>query len=64
MEVSGQLYDPAALPPKEGANDTHWIGSWVSPEARLDAVVKKKNCPTPARTRTPDHAARIPALYR
>jgi hypothetical protein len=26
MEVSGQLHDPAILPPKERAHGTHWIG--------------------------------------
>jgi hypothetical protein len=40
MEVSGQLHAPAALPPREGAPGTRWIGGWVGPRAVLDAVVK------------------------
>jgi hypothetical protein len=42
MEVSGQLHTPAALPPRERAPGTHWIGGWVGPGAILDAVVKRK----------------------
>jgi hypothetical protein len=48
MEVSGQLHDPVALPPKERAPGTHWIGSWVGFRAGLDAVVKRK-IPSPCR---------------
>jgi len=43
MEVSGQLHAPAALPPKERAPGTHWIGGWVGPRAGLDAVAKSRN---------------------
>jgi len=39
MEVNGQLYAPAALPP---GKQPHWIGGWVEPKAGLDAVVKRK----------------------
>jgi hypothetical protein len=42
MAVSGQLHAPAALPPRERAPVTHWIGNWVGPRAVLDAVVKRK----------------------
>jgi hypothetical protein len=42
MEVSGRLHAPAALPPREGAPGTHWIGGWVDPRAVLDAVGKRK----------------------
>jgi hypothetical protein len=42
MEVSGQLYDPAALPPGKEPPRTHWTGGWVGPRAVLDAVVKRK----------------------
>jgi len=47
MEVSGQLYVPAALSPG--------IGGWVGPRAVLEAVVKRK-IPRPRRefsTKTP-----------
>jgi hypothetical protein len=40
--MSGQLHTPAALPPRERAPDTHWIGGWVGPRAVLEAVVKRK----------------------
>jgi hypothetical protein len=40
--MSGQLHDPAALPPEIRAPGTHWIGGWVGPRAVLDAVVKRK----------------------
>jgi hypothetical protein len=36
MEVSGQLYAPAALPPGI-VPATHWVGSEVSPRAGLNA---------------------------
>jgi hypothetical protein len=52
MEVSGQLHAPAALPPKERAPGTHWIGGWVGPRAVLDAVVKRK-IPNPRRESNP-----------
>jgi hypothetical protein len=48
MDVSGQLHAPAALPPRERAPGTHWIGGWVGPRAILDAVVKRK-IPSPRR---------------
>jgi hypothetical protein len=35
--VSGQLHDPAALPPR-----THWVGVWVGPRTGLDHVEKRK----------------------
>jgi hypothetical protein len=52
MEVSGQLHAPAALPPRERAPGTHWIGGWVGPRAVLDAVVKRK-IPSPGRESKP-----------
>jgi hypothetical protein len=48
MEVSDQLYAPAALPPRERAPGIHWIEGWVGPRAVLDAVVKRK-IPIPRR---------------
>jgi hypothetical protein len=40
MEVSGQLHAPvAALPPRERAAGTDWIGGCVGPRAGLDAVM-------------------------
>jgi hypothetical protein len=42
MEVSGQLYDPVAFPPRERVLGSNWIGGWVGPRAVLDAVVKRK----------------------
>jgi hypothetical protein len=48
--------------PRERSPGTHWIGGCLGPRAVLDAVVKKK-FPAAARTRTPDHSARSPALY-
>jgi hypothetical protein len=48
MEVSGQLHGPAALPSRERAPDTDWIGGWVGPRASPDAVVKRK-IPSPRR---------------
>jgi hypothetical protein len=52
MEVSDQLHAPAALPPRERAADTHWIGGWVGPRAVLDPVVKRK-IPSPRRESNP-----------
>jgi hypothetical protein len=52
MEVSGQLHDPAALPPRKRAPGTLWIGVWVDPRAVLDAVVKR-NIPIPRRESSP-----------
>jgi len=41
MEVSGQIYVPAAL--TEGkCPGTNWIGGRVSPRSGLDAVTKRK----------------------
>jgi hypothetical protein len=47
MEVSGQLYAPAALPPGKETPGTHWIVDWVGPRAALETVVKRK-IPSPA----------------
>jgi uncharacterized membrane protein YdcZ (DUF606 family) len=41
MDVSGQLHDPAALPPGKSPW-YHWIGGWVGLRAVLDAVLKRK----------------------
>jgi len=43
MAVSGQFHAPAALPPRERAPGTHWIGGLVGTRAGLDAVAKRKN---------------------
>jgi hypothetical protein len=42
MEVSNQLHALAALPPRERAPGTNWIGDWVGSRTVLDAVVKRK----------------------
>jgi hypothetical protein len=63
MEVSGQLHAPAALPPRERAPDTHWIGSWEDPRAILDAVVKRK-IPSPRRESSPTTPTVEPAVQR
>jgi hypothetical protein len=55
MVVSGQLHAPAAVPHRERAPGTQWIGGWMGPRAVLDAVVKGK-IPNPRResnSRTP-----------
>jgi hypothetical protein len=62
MEVSGQLYAPAALPAGDRAPGTHWIGGSVGPEPVWTRWWRKK-FPAPAGTRTPDHPSRSPALY-
>jgi hypothetical protein len=41
MEVSCQLYAPAALP-RDNNPDTHWMGGWVGLRAGPDAVVKRE----------------------
>jgi len=62
MEVNGQLYTPATLPPGKEPPVTNWVGVYVCPNAGLDTVVKK-TFPFSAETRSPDHPARSPALY-
>jgi hypothetical protein len=52
MEVSDHLHAPAALPPRERAPGTHWIGDGVGPGAGMDVVAKKK-IPIPVGNRTP-----------
>jgi hypothetical protein len=41
MEVNGQRYAPAAVPPGERVPNTHWIGGCVGSRAGLDAVAKR-----------------------
>jgi len=41
MEVSGQLYVPAALTSSGKVFITHWLGGCLSRRATLDGVVKK-----------------------
>jgi hypothetical protein len=50
---------PGRFTPRERTPGTFWIGGWLGPRAGLDTVVEKKFL---ARTRTPDHPARSPAL--
>jgi hypothetical protein len=51
--MSGQLHAPhGRLTPEERASGTHWIGNWVSPRVRLNAVEKRKSL-APAGNRTP-----------
>jgi hypothetical protein len=54
MEVSGQLHASVALPPRERAPGTHWIGGWMGPRAGLDTVSKRKT-PSSCRESNPDH---------
>jgi hypothetical protein len=58
MEVSGQLHNPAVLPPTEKAPDIHWIGSWLDTRAVLEAVLKIK-IPSPRR----ESYSRSPIIY-
>jgi hypothetical protein len=51
MEVSGVLYDTAALPQGERAPGIHCVKGWVEPTAGLDAV--ENIIPAPAGNRTP-----------
>jgi hypothetical protein len=41
--VSGQLYAPAALYPRERTPVTHWIGRWVGLRAGLDTEAREIN---------------------
>jgi hypothetical protein len=36
MKLSGKLHAPTALPPRERALGTNWIGGWVGSKAGLD----------------------------
>jgi len=62
MEVSGQLHGPAALPSRERAPDTDWIGGRVVPRAGLYAVMKRKSS-SPCKDLNPDHLAQIHKLF-
>jgi hypothetical protein len=42
MEVSSQLCAPATLHLRERPSGTHWIGAWVGPRVKKDAVGKRK----------------------
>jgi len=46
MYVSGQVFAPAALPPRDRAPGTYWIGGGMDPRAGLD-VVEKRKIPSP-----------------
>jgi hypothetical protein len=63
MEVGGQLHGPAALPP--GKEPLVAIGeeAGCAPEPVWTRWWKEK-FPAPAGTRTPEHPAGSPALYR
>jgi len=61
--VSGQLYAPAVLPPREGAPGTHWIGDWVGTRAGLYTVSNIK-IPIPRRESNPDHPIFQPVASR
>jgi hypothetical protein len=63
MEVSGQLYALAALPPRKRAPGTYWIGGWVGPRAGLDAVSKRK-IPSLRRESNPYHPIVQPVASR
>jgi len=62
MEVSGQLHASAALlPGKESLVPIGWE-AWWAPQPVWTRWWREKFQP-PTGTRTPDHAARSPALY-
>lgn len=42
MEVSGQVYVPAALPPGERTPSIHSIGGLVNPGIGLEALKKRR----------------------
>jgi hypothetical protein len=51
--------------PRERAPGTHWIGRWVSPRARLEAVEKRNFLPPPELELRPfARPARSHSLYR
>jgi hypothetical protein len=52
MEVNGELYAPAALPPGKEDPGIHCIGGWVGPIVVMEAVVKRK-IPSPRREWNP-----------
>jgi hypothetical protein len=44
MEVSGQLWASATLPPEERAPFTHWIGGWLGgPQSQSGRCEEVKN---------------------
>jgi hypothetical protein len=43
MEVSCQIYAPAAITPGKRVPGTHWMGGLVDSRAGLDAMEKSKN---------------------
>jgi hypothetical protein len=43
MEVNGQLHAAAALPPRERARGTHFVGGWVGPRAGMEAGEEKNS---------------------
>jgi hypothetical protein len=47
LEVSDQIYSPAALPPGKEPLGTQWIGGWVELGAGLDDVEKRKSLMLP-----------------
>jgi len=53
MEVSGQLHVPAALPHRERAPGTQWIGGWVDICRSGRGGEEKKFSPAPTGNRTP-----------
>jgi hypothetical protein len=46
MKMSGQ-FQVRPLHPRETAPGIHWIGGWMGPRARLDAMEKRKIVPLP-----------------
>jgi hypothetical protein len=60
--VSGQLHAQAALPPRDKAPGTHWIGGWVGPRAGLDTVVKRKILSL-RRESDPDHPPEVSGIF-
>jgi hypothetical protein len=60
MDLSGQLYAPAALLPGERALGIHCIGGWVDPRTGLDDVEEN---PYPYRNSISDLSAVHPVEY-
>jgi hypothetical protein len=52
---------PGRFDSGERANDTHWIGGWVSPRAGLDATEKRKTS-CPCLEWNPDRPASSPSV--
>jgi hypothetical protein len=63
--MSGQLHDPATLPPGERTLGIDWIKVWVGPTTGLNDVEKRKMLPLLGlELRILDRPARSQSLYK